>query len=274
MSQSESTISILTASIQILRVIYGSRFAITSITTVTLHKGDFMKQQQQTILKLSLVLCVALLTACGTTKSTDDSTGSTEQSSRVEVSAGKPLASCNRASNTNLDFSVSTVLDSSGQVSEQYIKLKFNYVASTMAASGYYLRFYKWRVSAGVSQLDPTPLDFNSYNLSSNTATSSAASAYYTNQISTSSGFYINLRDDASNTYQVLKAVVYKSDGTIAAQQNILIPQFMANPVDYQLNSDGSARSITLQNLHPLKNAATTGWTSTQFQQAFDQYCF
>lgn len=232
-----------------------------------------MKQQQQMILKLSLVLCVAFLTACGTTKSTDDS-GSSDQSSRVEVSSGKPLASCNRATNANMDFNVSTVLDSSGQVSDQYIKLKFNFVASSMAASGYYLRFYKWRMNGNTAQLDSTPLNFNAYNLGNGTSTSSAASAYYTNQISTQSGFYIDLRDSATVTFQVLKAVVYKSDGTIAAQQNILIPQFMANPVDYQLNSDGSARSASLQNLHPLKGQDTTGWSSSQFQQALDQYCF
>jgi hypothetical protein len=232
-----------------------------------------MKQQQQMILKLTLVLCVAFLTACGTTKSTDD-TGSSEQSSRVEVAAGKPLASCNRSTNSNLDFNASTVLNSAGVVSEQYIKIKFNFVASSLAASGYYLRLFKWRVVGAAAQLDSTPLNFNAYNLSNGTATSSAASAYFTNQISAQSGFYVDLRDDASNTYQVLKAVVYKSDGTIAAQQNILIPQFMANPADYATNADGSTRASNLQNLHPLKGQATTGWSSTQFQQALDQYCF
>lgn len=232
-----------------------------------------MKQQQQMILKIALVLCVALLTACGTTKSTDES-GSSDQASRVEVAAGKPLASCNRATSTNIDYSASTVLNSAGVVSEQYIKIKFNFVASSLAASGYYLRLFKWRVVGTAAQLDSTPLDFNAYNLNSGTATSSAASAYFTNQISTSSGFYVNLRDDASSTYQVLKAVIYKSDGTIAAQQNILIPQFMANPADYATNADGSVRAANLQNLHPLKGQDTTGWSSTQFQQALDQYCF
>ena len=238
------------------------------------HKGDFMKQQHQTILKLSLVLCVAFLTACGTTKSPDEASGSSDQSSRVEVAAGKPLASCNRATNANLDFNVSTVLDNAGQVSDQYIKLKFNYVASAMAASGYYLRFYKWRMNGSTPQLDSTPLDFNAFSLSSGQASSAAAGAYYTNQINTQSGFYVNLRDTASVTFQVLKAVVYKSDGTIAAQTNILIPQFLANPADYALNSDGSTRSASLQNLHPLKDQSTTGWSSNQFQQALDQYCF
>ncbi len=233
-----------------------------------------MNKQTQLIIKITLVLSLALLTACGTTKSSDDESAVTEQASRVEVTGNKPLASCNRSMNSNLDFSAATVLDNTGKVSNQNIKLKFNFLSTALTTTGYSIRFFKWRVLNNQSQLDATPLVFNTFNLNTKQNTSGSVSVVFANQTNTQTGFYINLNDDLQNPYQVIKAVVYKTDGTIAAQTSLLIPQFLANPADYSLNADGSARPDVLKKLHPLYSQVTSGWASNQFQQNFDQYCF
>lgn len=226
----------------------------------------------QLIFKMVLVMSIALLTACGTTKAPEAE--SMDQSSRVEITSQKPLASCNKLRNSNFDMNVSVVQDNSGRISEQYVKVKFQNLASSLLQNGYYLRFFKWRVIGTTAQLDSTPLEFSSYSLSNGQSTSNAMSAVFAKSLSRTSGYYINLRDDAQSTYQVLKVVVYKNDGSIAAQSSVLIPQFLANPADYQTNSDGTPRASNLMALHPLSGQDTANWSATQFQQSFDQHCF
>jgi hypothetical protein len=239
----------------------------------TLLTGGYMKESTQILVRTIIYISTtALFTACGTSKS--DVSGSTEQSSRVEVESSKPLASCNRTDTNSFSLNVASVKGSDGKADLNWIKLKFNFLSSEVTQTGYYIRFFKWRVINNSTQLDQFPLEFNSYSLQNGVTNSYAMNGVFTNQINKQNGYYLNLKDDEANPYQVLKVVIYKNDGTIAAQGNILIPQFLANPSDYRLNSNGSPRAQLLQDMHPLKSKNLTGWNSNQIQEAVDQHCF
>ncbi len=247
-------------------MIYGKPVAI-----VLVNNGGFMKQQTlNNLIKIAAVISIALLTSCGTSKST---TGEAELSSVVEVDSSKPLASCNRLNDSNFSMNIANVI-SNGVVNPQFVKLKFQYLSSDVTQTGYSLRFYKWRVINNATQLDSVPLEFYSYNVANGQTISTGMNGEFTTNVTTQVGYFVNLKDDTTNPYQVLKVVAYKTDGTVAAQSNVLIPQFLGNPNDYKLNPDGSNRASLLQGLHPLKSTDVSSWSASQIQQNFDQYCF
>lgn len=217
------------------------------------------------------VLSLSLLTACGAKKSSDQ----LESASRIDITSNPSLASCNRLTNSNMSFSIANVVDTaSGAVNPDWIKIKFSFLSTDMTQTGYFVKFYKWRIMGSTAQLDSTPMDFNSYLLSNGQTNSETMNAVFTTQINQQNGLYIRLNDDAQYPYQVLKVVIYKTDGTVAAQSDVLIPQFLASPIAYKTNSDGTVRADNLQKLHPLYSTDTTAWSQTQLKQYFDQYCF
>ena len=223
-----------------------------------------------TYLKLALIaFTTALMTACGTSKSNPTTTPSTA----YDFGSTKPLADCNKTKDTNFSINTSSVTDTNGQTSSEWIKLKFNFLSSTVTASGNTIKFFKWRVVGSQAQLDNAPLNFAKYDISSGQTVGAMVSAMSVLELNTSNGLYIQM-NDPNFQFQVLKAVVYNSSGAIVAQVNTLIPGFYANPNDYQYNSDGSARSVTLQQMHALYGQNVNGWTQTQFTQYFAQYCF
>ncbi|AGH95862.1 hypothetical protein [Pseudobdellovibrio exovorus] len=217
-------------------------------------------------------LILALFTSCSASKLSEPNAPS--NSSALNVSSQKPMASCNRKTDNHFSFDLSVYTDGSGQINYDWIKLKFRYLSSDVTQSGYTLRFYKWRMIGSTSQLDSTPLNFASYNISSGQSSANTANTVLANQISTQTGLYIQLRDDAQNPYQALKVVAYKSDGTVLAQTDVLIPQFAASPADYQFDNNGNARANNLIQMHPLANTNVSQWTTAQMQQYFSAYCF
>lgn len=231
-----------------------------------------MKTSQKLLTLTLSFLAVAFLTSCGTKKS--DATAQVSNNSVITNEPGKVLANCNHLYDTNFSMNVAVVTDASGKINANWIKVKFDYVSSNVAQNGYTVRFYKWRVMGSNAQMDSNPLQFSTYLLSSGQTNSNTMTAAYTSYINAQNGFYINLNDDANYPYQVLKVVAYKSDGTVAAQSDILIPQFLASPADYKYNSDGSLRATNLLNLHPLNGVDVSSWTQDQLAQSFAQYCF
>ncbi|MBY0554798.1 hypothetical protein K2P97_09730 [bacterium] len=227
---------------------------------------------QQVILTITVsLIAVTFLTSCGTQKSTTETvTGS----NALTIDSQQALASCNRSVSTSMTFNVATVMDSNNQVSADWIKTKFSFLSADITKTGYSLKFYKWRIVGSNAQLDSQPLQFAAYLLANGQTSSDTMTSVYTTQINSQYGFYIRLNDDAQYPYQVLKAVVYKSDGTVAAQSDILIPQFSASPVAYKTNADGTARAENLLKLHPLYNTDVTTMTQAQMKQATDQHCF
>lgn len=220
--------------------------------------------------KLALIaLAAALLTACGTSKSNPPSTSPTA----YDFTSTKLLANCNKAKDENFSFNTASVTDSNGQYSSEWIKLKFNFLSTSVTASGNTIKFFKWRVVGGSAQMDSAPLSFAKYDISTGQILGSTVTSMNALEISATHGYYIQLNDPYTQ-FQVLKAVVYNSSGSVVAHINTLIPGFAASPTDYQYNSDGTARSVTLQEMHALYGQSVSGMTQLQMQQQFDAFCF
>lgn len=226
---------------------------------------------KSTYFKLAMIaFTTALMTACGTSKSnpTNASNGSV-----YDFNSTKLLANCNKSKDTNFSFNTSIVTDQNGQTSSDWMKLKFNFLSTAVTASGNTIKFFKWRVSGTEGVMDNTPLSFALYDASSGSTVGASATSMNVTSLSSTYGLYIQLNDPYVQ-FQVVKAVVYNSSGAIVASINSLIPGFFASPIDYQFNSDGTARSLTLQQMHGLYGQDVTGWTQLQMQQHFTQYCF
>lgn len=223
-----------------------------------------------TYLKLALIaFTTALMTACGTSKSNPTVSTATA----YDFGTTKLVADCNKTKDSNFSINTASVTDTNGQPSTEWIKLKFNFLSSTVTASGNTVKFFKWRVVAGSAQMDNTALNFAKYDMSSGQTVGATVSSMNALELSSSQGLYIQL-NDPNLQFQVLKAVVYNSAGTIVAQINTLIPGFYASPKDYQYNSDGTARSVTLQQMHALYGQDVSAWSQAQISQQFSQYCF
>ena len=229
-----------------------------------------MKNQSKLFLKIAAVLAVAVLTSCGTSKSTQGE----EQASIIPVALNKPLASCHKLNDSNFAMNIANVTNTDSSLSSDWIKVKFSFLSSNVTQTGYSLRFYKWRVINGVSQLDSNPLEFTAYTLTNGQQVSNPMTAVFATQVTNQVGFYLRLNDDSAAPYQVLKVVAYKTDGTVAAQSNVLIPQFLANPLDYATNADGTPRADLLQKLHPLFGQDVSSWSQSRLNENFQQYCF
>lgn len=230
-----------------------------------------MKTQNNKLTLSIAILAIAFFSSCGAKKSADQ----TDNSSIVASTPLDSLATCNVSNSASMSFNQANVIDaSSGQLNADWIKIKFSFLSADVTQAGYSVKFFKWRVIGNTAQLDSVPLDFSSYTLSNGKTSSEPMTAVFATQIGQQSGFYIHLNDDVQNPYQVLKVVVYKSDGSIAAESDSLIPQFLASPIAYKTNVDGSPRAENLQKLHPLYSTDVTSWTQVQLKQNFDKYCF
>ena len=228
---------------------------------------------QRRNLKIALVLTVlGLLTACGNSKSNSTPADSLS-SNRLDINSVKPMANCNKSADNNFSFNSAIVNDQTGQPSNDWIKIKFNFLSADMTKTGNIIKIFKWRVSATESILDPAALQFAAFDLSSGQTLGSLTNSLPAEQISGQTGYYVQL-NDPNAMFQVLKIVSYDSEGKIVGSINSLIPAFSANPADYKLNSDGTNRADILMKMHQLNGAVVTGWSAAQFKQAFDQYCF
>lgn len=230
-----------------------------------------MNQNETTlVLKLTLVAtAMVVLTSCSNTKEDTISYSSNAFTSTTT----KPLASCNKKATADISYSSTIVQDQMGTQDNNWLKVKMNFLSSKATASGNILKFFKWKMVNGVPYLDQTPMSFYTYNISSNTSGTTAMNQIAVSLVTTANAFTIYLNDSQA-TYQVIKAVVYSADGSVVAQSDSLIPQFMANPAEYAYNSDGSVRASGLQALHPLNGVSTSGWSQAQYTAYFQNLCF
>jgi hypothetical protein len=230
-----------------------------------------MNQNETTqILKLTLLAtAMVVLTSCGNTK--EDTTSINTNS--FASTASKTLASCNKKSTTDIGYSSTAVQNQVGTQDNNWLKVKMTFLSNKATASGNVLKFFKWKMVNGAPYLDQTPMSFYTYNISSGVTSTAAVNQITASSVNSLTGYNIYL-NDAQGTYQVIKAVVYSSSGSVIAQSDSLIPQFMTNPAQYAFNSDGSARASGLQALHPLNGVNTTGWSDSAFANHFQAFCF
>lgn len=229
-----------------------------------------MNQNETTqILKLTLaVTAMIVLTSCGNTK--EDTTSNTNS---YASTATKTLASCNKKSTADIGYSSTVVQDQMGTQDNNWLKVKMTFLSTKATASGNVLKFFKWKMVNGAPYLDQTPMSFYTYNISSGVSSTTAVSQIAASSVNSLTGYNVYL-NDSSATYQVIKAVVYSSTGSVIAQSDSLIPQFLSNPAQYAFNADGSARASGLQALHPLNGVNTAGWSDTAFANHFQAFCF
>ena len=231
-----------------------------------------LNNQQQRILKVALVITVlGLMSACGNTKSSNSP--GTSNSTSLDANSLKPLATCNKAKDSQFSINTAVASDQTGQISSEYIKLKFNFLASNITVAGNVLKFYKWRVNGTQTILEPTALQVASYDLASGQMVGTLSSSLAADQVNGQYGYYIQL-NDPNALFQVIKIVAYDSSGKVIGNLNSLIPAFNASPEDYKLNSDGTARADILQQLHLLYGQSVAGQSPAQIKQNFDQLCF
>ncbi len=230
-----------------------------------------MNQNETTLaLKLTLVAtAMIVLSSCSNTKEETTSYSSNTFASTVN----KSLASCNKKMTADISYSSTVIQDQMGTQDNNWLKVKMNFLSPKATASGNVLKFFKWKMVNGVPYLDQTPMSFYTYNISSNTSGTTAMNQIAVSQVTTSNAFTVYLNDSQA-TYQVIKAVIYSADGSLVAQSDSLIPQFMANPTDYAYNSDGSARATGLKALHPLNGVNTSGWSQDNYADYYKSFCF
>ena len=224
-------------------------------------------------LKIALVITVlGLLTACGNSKSNNTPTAD-QSSNRLDLNSLKLMANCNKAKDTNFSLNTSIVTDQTGKVSNEFIKMKFNFISADITKSGNVIKFFKWRVVSGQAVLDPTALEVAAYDLSSGQTVGNTTTSLPADQMSSQAGYYVQLNDPNAFS-QVVKVVAYDSTGKVIGNLNSLIPSFNASPEDYKTNSDGTPRADVLQQLHLLYGTSVAGMSASQIQKNFDQYCF
>lgn len=231
----------------------------------------FNKNKNRT-LKIALVLTVlGMLSACGNSKS--NTSAGDLGSNRIDSTSQKPLATCNKAKDAQFSINTAVATDQSGQISNEYIKFKFNFLSADVTKAGNVLKFFKWRVNGTQAVLEPTALQIAAYDLSSGQTVGSLTSSLAADQVNGQYGYYIQLNDPYA-LFQAVKLVAYNSAGQVIGNLNSLIPAFNASPEDYKLNADGTARADVLQQLHLLYGQSVAGQTPAQIKQNFDQFCF
>lgn len=244
---------------------------------------------------LAMVTLAALLSACGTSKTTDDGFDS---SSRIgnptdpvdEVDPlSRPLAYCNQGSNNV--FGANLMIYKNGdQIANDKINLKLTKIPAYFNQSLQYIQFWKWQAnSKGVVDMAKDPLYFKVVDINSNIVMldskkilywgdlASLASKY---QVTSALELFKKVRivvdlEDPQAEYDVIKIVMYNMDNTVVSGSNLdmLLPVFDANPSRYATEPSGSARATVLQNLHPFKSSVGQGWTSSYFQTKADEFC-
>lgn len=222
-------------------------------------------------LKIGLLITLSYFaTACSQSKSSN----TTSPSTGITINGQAVLAKCSKAVDSKLSLSISTVTsDQLGNADTQWVKVKFNTISPELTKSGVTMKFYRMKAIGNDAVLDNTSLQNQTYNLSTGQPNANLTQVVNPQVITTTSAFYVYINDPQSQ-YQILKVAFFDTTGKTIENFNILIPEFLANPTEYQMNSDGTARAQYLQDLHPLKGTTTTGWTGDTFNNFFQQYCF
>lgn len=239
----------------------------------------------QTTLKAALLLTVlAMLTACGTQKATQDST---DYASRTTITTTSSSALyCNQKTQNGLTAKVMVYTDAANQVRNDFMKVKFTQMPASFA-DGDYIQFFRWQANtSGQVYLDPTPTQARFETLDGQVLTSFSPVIYW-GQVSSMAAKWglsdvneflkyvrlvVDVRDPQAS-FDVLKIAMYNTNNVNTINMDVLMPAFAANPSDYATEG-GVARANQLQALHPFASMINQGWTTAQFQSMATSYCF
>lgn len=211
-----------------------------------------------------------LLTACGSSRSSDQGQdlASVGAAAPAAVSSEKPIAVCNKAGSSTLGFTLMAQVSGSGY-DPNYANLFLRNLPTGFEAGTSFIQFSKGQATSDTTVGYATaPIKFaifdtqtSSYLNSTQTFTSlkwsdvqnlisGATAASFMNRV-----IFVMLLQDPNSEFQVLTAASYaSSDNSVIEAVPALLPTFYANPADYAIRANGSARQSVLKNLHPFKN--------------------
>lgn len=246
----------------------------------------------QTALKTALLLTVlAMMTACGSQNSIDNgdlaSRAAVTTTSTTTTSGGINVLYCNQQSSNGLTMKIMSYTNSANQVVNDYMKMKVTSMPASFGTNGDYIQLFRWQANtSGTVYLDPTPVqarfetldgrpltDFSSviyWGMISGTAANSGMDM---NTLFANVRLVVNIRDPQA-AYDALRIVMYNgSSNAVMVNMDVLMPAFAASPSDYA-NDNGGTRASVLQALHPFASYANAGYTSAQFLQMGNNFCF
>lgn len=245
-------------------------------------------------LRIGMVLTIAvLLMSCGSDKTIN---GSSDQLSRIlppttGTGGNKPMAYCSQALNStsSLKTVLGTVYDTYGKVDPNYVSAKVMNVTDAFKDNNSYVAFWKWYAeSSGFTYVSSSPLSFKVVNIQTSQeitgylttlSWSSISSIASSIGATTPSQFFQKVRflvylNDPSAQYDALTVGIHQSnDGVAISRVDALIPVFSADPRDYAVEPNGSARAAVLQRLHPFYNSDYSLWSATTFTLMSNDLC-
>lgn len=265
--------------------------------------GGQMKtlNQKKSFSVLFLALSALYLTACGSGANyqTYDFASRTPITSPDDTTTntGTYIATCNYGSKGEIGAKLKMFVDSStNNYRMDLVQVRMTSVPSDFINNSTYFGMWKWLGLTGATTqtLGSEALKFAVYDsytgkyltdFKTTLMWKDVASVAKNLGITTPALFFtrvtliVNLAaaSDAYpiNDWDALKVVSYAtSTQTVANTLDILLPPYAANPKDYALESNGSARASVLQNLHPLASLKASGYTSAQLLEMTKNYCF
>lgn len=245
-----------------------------------------MINTQTTLKAVLLLIILAMLTACGEQKASEDTTDYASRTPITTPNASATVLSCNQKTQNGLTAKVMTYTDSANQVRNDYMNVKFTQMPASFETDDY-IQFFRWQANtSGQVYLDPVPTQARFETLTGQVLTNFSSVIYWgqVSAIATQSGmsdantFFQNVRlvvdvRDPQANFDVLKIAMYNSSGTNIINMDMLMPAFYASPTDYALDG-GVARASQLQALHPFANMISQGWTAAQYQSMATSFCF
>lgn len=249
------------------------------------------------ILKITLVVSAAItLSACGSQKSFNPDSGSSDLGSNIPQNAAKAYCSKN-IDLGDAKLQVSAYYNMNGQYFPNKFRVKLVNVPSDWKANDYDMVVRLMAASANGTMTPGSSLPFSLERPSNNGYVSATQYQYTIFNVSYDSfGIAKGIGVIAANTnyadfqpqtlFNTVHMVVNSTDTTGAFQVlrlefraangggvvkyiDTLLPVFHADPKEY-----AKTHAPTLQALHPLKAYANQGWTQDQYKAFTDQWCF
>lgn len=238
-----------------------------------------------------LLVCIAaLLSSCAQ----GPQAGSFEDASRItdptEVE-NKTVLLCNQATGTELSMKMKVYRASdTDEIRNDYIVAKLTALPTTFKTGASYISMFKWLAdTTGNTYLDNAALSFIVMNPDSGLAVTNWAASLRWSDVSAAAttlglsdpqAFFnkmiiiVDLKD-VNADYDVLRITNYNSATNKSLNQvDGLIPMFHISPNKYATQSDGGARPMVLQKLHPFYSQLESNPSNDKLSSLASGFCF
>ena len=248
-----------------------------------------MKTRQAQISVFALAaLTIFLVSGCGATKSgggASPSGASSLASTASAVPAGQAICGQDVANLSDLGINLKVFQDSAGTFHKDLVVIKFDRIPSqlsgnansafeiwsrTIDSSGNYgayqqLSFYL-QTTSGVS----TPYAYTDLTWSQ----MQQIATYFGITVTTAGQFFTTINvvaqlTDLSSGTKIITPKVYDASSSYSPEVTALVPMYAANPNEFNQTNAAAAQA-----LHPLQSIKAQALSTSQFQNATNQFCF